>query len=216
MSTTPDTHEAHGMSESHALDPHGAVHHEHVILPVSTLLGVLIVLLVFTVLTVAASRTEVFIAEALDISIPQWVNVSVAMSIAVIKALFVALFFMQLKYDNKLNAVVACTCLGALALFLGFSALDLRTRGSLNDWESMPIKAGGIGLGDNVPIVEKARLAYIEEHGIGKWEEEMAHHHAHHEDDHHSSAQKSRPQHGPTGLFQEVGGGHGGSHGAGH
>jgi len=205
------------MSESQALDPHGAVHHEHVILPVTTLLGVLIVLLFFTVLTVAASRAEVFIADALDITIPQWVNVSVAMSIACIKALFVALFFMQLKYDNKLNSVVAATCLGALALFLGFSALDLRTRGALNEWESMPIQAGGMGTGDNIPIVQKARDNYIEEHGLAKWEEKMAHYHPHHEDDHHSSAQRSRPQHGPTGLFQEVSGDHGsGSHGAGH
>ncbi|MCH9057299.1 MAG: hypothetical protein IIB55_01585, partial [Planctomycetes bacterium] len=76
----------HELSEEEMLDPHGNVTHEHVILSSTMLLGVLLILLFFTFMTVAASRAEIAIADGLHIDIPQWVNVSVAMTIAVIKA----------------------------------------------------------------------------------------------------------------------------------
>lgn len=120
----------HELTEAEMLDPHGNVTHDHVILPVPLLLSVLIALLALTVLTVAASRAETAIAAQLNIEIPQWVNVTVAMSIAVVKAIIVAMFFMQLKYDNKLNSVVVVVSLGCVGLFSGFRRLIWGTAAS--------------------------------------------------------------------------------------
>ena len=196
------------------LDPHGNVLHEHVILSSTMLLAVLLTLLFFTILTVAASRAEIAIADGLDIAIPQWVNVSVAMTIAVIKATLVALFFMQLKYDNKLNAVVAATCIAGLGLFLGFTMLDLGTRGAINPEEQNEIQLGGVGLprDNRVPTVVAAKNKYIDEYGKPAWEEEMRKHHGDHLPDgaDWSGPDQSRPRHGPTGLFDEGGTDHAG------
>ena len=171
-------------------------------------------LLFFTVLTVAASRAEIAIADGLNIAIPQWVNVSVAMTIAVIKAILVALFFMQLKYDNKLNAVVAATCIAGLGLFLGFSMLDLQTRGAINPEEQDEIQLGGGGLprDNKVATIVAAKNKYIFEHSLEEWEEEMRAHHGGHlpEDASWSGPDQSRPKHGPTGLFDAGGTEHSG------
>jgi cytochrome c oxidase subunit IV len=199
----------HELTETEMLDPHGNVKHEHVILSVPLLLSVLIALLVLTILTVAASRAETAISAQLNIVIPQWVNVLIAMSIAVVKAVIVAMFFMQLKYDNKLNAVVVVVCLGCVGLFLGFSAVDLGYRGIINPIEQHDIQPGGTGIkGSRTPVIEVARQNEMErviaEEGVAAWEAMVAEHHgdAHgHEAAHWSSSQKSRPQHGPTGLF---------------
>src|SRR6185295_5729046 len=92
---------------THAIHPAGAVdaehHHGHVIVPASTLMAVLILLLFFTLLTVGASQAEEIIATTFHVIIPAWVNVCVALSIAVVKTTLVVLFFMQLKYDNPTN-----------------------------------------------------------------------------------------------------------------
>ena len=204
----------HELSEEEMLDPHGNVTHEHVILSSTMLLAVLLILLFFTFMTVAASRAEIAIADGLNIDIPQWVNVSVAMTIAVIKAIFVALFFMQLKYDNKLNAVVAATCIAGLGLFLGFSMLDLGTRGVINPEEQNEIQLGGGGLprDNKVATIVAAKNRYIEEHTLKEWEEEMRAHHGDHlpESASWSGPDQSRPRRGPTGLFDEGGAEHSG------
>ena len=138
-------------AEAASLDPHGfhdGEHHGHTIVSLRILGLVLGLLLVFTVLTVGLSRGEVWIAESLNVHIPQWVNVAIAMSIAVVKGTLVALFFMQLKYDNPLNAIIFLFCLCALGTFLGFTAIDMSNRGHINEWESGEITLGGTG---NVP-----------------------------------------------------------------
>ena len=203
------------LSESEMLDPHGNVKHEHVILSVPLLVSVLVALLILTILTVAASRAETAIAANLDIVIPQWVNVMVAMSFAVVKGIIVALFFMQLKYDNKLNMVVIVVCFACVGLFIGFSAIDLGFRGAINSIEQNEIQLGGTGIqGSTLPIVEVARKNAEEkfmndpdypDRTAADWEAEVASHHDEQheaEDAHWSSAQQSRPQHGPTGLFE--------------
>jgi len=60
------------------------------------------------------------------------VNVLIALSIAVVKSILVAMFFMQLKYDNPLHSIIFLFCLFALALFLFFAMTDLGAGGGLH------------------------------------------------------------------------------------
>lgn len=132
-------------------DPHGhheGEHHGHKIVDDWMLKGVLGALLALTFLTVAASKAEVFIAEALDITIPQIVNVAIAMSIATVKGIIVALVFMQLIWDKKLHAFAMAVCLLCVGLFLGFTALDVTNRQKVFDWKQAEIVDGGTGVGD--------------------------------------------------------------------
>ncbi|MCB9845682.1 MAG: cytochrome C oxidase subunit IV family protein [Phycisphaeraceae bacterium] len=129
-------------------DPHGFHAHDthgHHIVSLRTLLIVLSWLLVFTILTVFASRFEIWIAQAFKVEVPQSVNVLIAMSIAVIKGLLVVLFFMQLKYDSKLNSIIFAFCLLTVGIFLGFTALDLFSRDAIDRVKKHEIVAGGSG-----------------------------------------------------------------------
>ena len=195
-----DPHDPHGY---HAGDTHG-----HVIVSPFVLLNVLLALLFFTVLTVFFSRAEIWIAGTFNVDVPHWVNVVGALSIAVIKSVLVCLFFMQLKYDNPLNSLIFLFCLFAVALFLGFSSLDLGTQGLIYNWKGKEIVAGGTQVGtpqkagqvsrSGMPIVEWARLqwkadwakdqGYVDSDGNptptglaraeDAWQEEFDHHHA--------------------------------------
>lgn len=207
------------------MDPHGVHEHEHghVVVDWKVLVGVLIALLFFTFLTTTAANIEKWIAVEFDVVIPTWVNVFVAMSIAVVKASLVCLFFMQLFYDKFLNSVILMFCLLALALFLGLSALDLSGRGRVNEFIATPIELGGNGASaglqsafDEVPVVitggkplaVAAKEAYIEKHGLEAWEEharELDAEHGHHEKAPEiSSPNRSIPRTGLTpGLFDE-------------
>src|SRR5690606_17437377 len=125
-------------------DRHGHDHdHGHVIVSTFTLINVLAVLLVLTILTVFASRAEVWIAETFEVFIPQWVNVAIAMSIAVVKGSLVCLFFMQLKYDKPLNGAIFLFCLFAAALFLGLTSIDLGQRATVYEWKAGEVSPGG-------------------------------------------------------------------------
>lgn len=131
-------------------DPHHDLHHGHVIVQPRILIAVLLILLVFTVLTVAASRSEIWVAETFHVVIPQMVNVGVVLVIAVIKSALVAMYFMQLRYDNLLNSIIFLFCIFALGLFLFFSMIDLGQRGNVYSWKSGEIQRGGIGI-DTIP-----------------------------------------------------------------
>lgn len=137
-----DLHDPHGDHAGHG-DGH---EHGHTILGFGTLAGVLAVLLFFTLLTVGLSRAEVAIADYLQIEIPQWVNVGIALTIATIKGALVAMFFMQLKYDNPINTMVLLFSLFAFALFLFFSMMDLGSRNVVYDFKSGEAKRGGMGI----------------------------------------------------------------------
>ncbi len=198
-------------------DPHGyhtGDTHGHTIIPMSTLRAILGALLLFTFLTVFAARAEIWFAEAFNVAIPDWVNASIAMGIAVVKALLVALFFMQLKYDNPLNAIIFSSCLFCVALFLFISAYDLKTRGNTYRWTGQESSAGGtlVGIkgkpaGQN--IVQWAHESYkekiIAEQGQAAWDQ-LAAEHMHSNSDHgptHNSPAASRPGQGLTpGLFE--------------
>lgn len=192
---------------AHAQDKHGHDHdHGHVIVSTFTLINVLVVLLVLTVLTVFASRAEVWIAETFDVLIPQSVNVAIAMSIAVVKGALVCLFFMQLKYDNRLNAAIFLFCLFAAGLFLGLTSIDLGRRATIYEWRAGEVSPGGrpvqLSRGDeNIadPIALHARNRYIAVHGEAAWAQHMAEaaaeasHPSPFDPPAHSTADKSRP-----------------------
>lgn len=126
-------------------DPHGFAgkqsHHHHV--SRGMLRFVLGILLAFTLLTVAAAQLELWVQDYFDIRLPMWVNVVVAMSIAVVKGTLVALYFMQLKYDNPINGVVMLVTLLAVGLFLGFTIIDLGFRDTVYTYKAGQVIPGG-------------------------------------------------------------------------
>lgn len=79
----------------------------------------LIALLILTGLTVGASFLNLGSNEA---------NVVVALAIATIKATLVALFFMHLRWDRPVNAIIAVTGFLFLGILLLFDFLDVGTR----------------------------------------------------------------------------------------
>jgi len=90
--------------------------HDHIVSP-KLYLGVLAILLVGTGLTVAAARVDL-----------GGLNIVVAMSIAVVKAAFVVLYFMHLKYSHRLNWVFGAAAMLWLALLIGLTWTDVAAR----------------------------------------------------------------------------------------
>ena len=87
--------------------------HPHVV-PPRVLLTVFGGLLVLTILTVAITHLD----------FGRTVNVWAALTIAVLKATLVALYFMHLRWDSRFNAVVFVTSVFFVALFIGITLLD--------------------------------------------------------------------------------------------
>jgi cytochrome c oxidase subunit 4 len=83
-----------------------------------TLLGVAGGLLILTVLTVAVHY----------IHIPEPFSIIVAMGIAVFKATLVALFFMNLYWDQRFNTMLFISSILFLVLLVGFTLLDTLSR----------------------------------------------------------------------------------------
>jgi cytochrome c oxidase subunit IV len=129
------------------LDPHHEEHHHgHVILSTFTLVSVLMALLFFTALTVFLSRFEIWFGEVFQVDVANWVNIAIVLSIATVKSIMVGLFFMQLKYDHPINAIVFLFCLFGVALFLGFTMIDLGTRGNVYAYKGQERIRGGMGI----------------------------------------------------------------------
>jgi len=123
-------------------EAHGG--HHHYIIPWQKNVLVLAILLFFTFLTVALAQGEKWAQASFDIGvIPTWVNVTIVMSIAAIKGTLVAMYFMQLRYSNPLNTFAMLFCLFGVALFLGFTMLDLGNRDRVYSWRSGEIVPGG-------------------------------------------------------------------------
>ncbi len=95
---------------SGSTDHHAGVGH---VVPLQLLIGVLLVLLVLTFLTVAIT----------------WVdlgpfNLAAALGIALVKATLVALYFMHLRWDRPFNGVILLLSLALVMLFVGLSLVD--------------------------------------------------------------------------------------------
>lgn len=109
------------------MSEHSTNHHH--ILPLKVYLGVATALLVFTVITVVAAQFH--FGEY---------NLLIAMIIAAIKATMVALYFMHLKYDNKIYALVFVGSLLFLAVFVIFTMFDTLRRGDIYEEVAHPIR----------------------------------------------------------------------------
>jgi len=102
--------------------------HEHHVTPIKTLALVLAALMSLTVLTVAASRVHM-----------GFLNVPIAVGIAMVKASLVVTFFMALKWDNKVNALVLMIGVIFVVVFLSFTLFDTAFRGDLDNVDSKTI-----------------------------------------------------------------------------
>ncbi len=104
-------------------------HHAH-ILPLKVYLGIGGTLIFMTLVTVAVAQVHL-----------GPFNLLVALAIAVFKAILVGLFFMHLKYDNKLFAVIFVSSLAFLGIFISITLFDTLRRGDIYQEVGMPIKA---------------------------------------------------------------------------
>lgn len=151
---------AHSHSHAEDFDAHGHKDHGHVIVNIWTLRFVLGALLFFTLATVGAAVIEQWISSTFNVLIPQWLNVFVALSIAVIKTTLVVMFFMQLKYDNPLNTMIFVFTILTVAFFLGFTAIDVGKRQTIDRFKQHYIREGGaLGAGGAVPVPVDPKLA---------------------------------------------------------
>lgn len=91
--------------------------HTHHIIPLKVYFRVITLLMVLTVITVAAAQVD----------FGAW-NTVIAMLIASVKAFFVLAFFMHLKYDDKLFTVAFGTSVFFLVVLFFFSWVDAFTR----------------------------------------------------------------------------------------
>jgi len=105
---------------------HSTEHHH--ILPLRVYFSVAAALLAFTVITVIIAQFQ--FGEF---------NLLIAMIIAAIKASLVALFFMHLKYDNRIYAVVFVGSLMFLAVFVIFTMFDTLRRGDIYEEVAHPL-----------------------------------------------------------------------------
>ncbi|MGH7802009.1 MAG: cytochrome C oxidase subunit IV family protein [Thermodesulfobacteriota bacterium] len=84
------------------------------ITPYRTYVWIWVALMIFTAITVGVSYFHFGIF-----------NVVVALTVASIKASLVALYFMHLKFEDKITWVFALYPLGLLALLIGLSVSDV-------------------------------------------------------------------------------------------
>jgi cytochrome c oxidase subunit 4 len=132
-------------TDPHGINPHDDAHEGHFVADWKMQIIILAILLFFTALTVGFYNLEQWVETAFEITLPKWINIVGAMSIALVKAVLVAAFFMQLKYDKALNTFVMLFCLFCVSLFLGFSMIDLGSRHLVDAERKAPIQAGGTG-----------------------------------------------------------------------
>ncbi|MCE9499975.1 MAG: cytochrome C oxidase subunit IV family protein [Leptospira sp.] len=89
----------------------------HHIIPIQTYLAVFGLLILGTIITVWVAEYD----------FGKW-NTVIAMIVASVKATFVMLYFMHLKYDNMMNRVIFGTAFFFLLVLFAFSAVDIYTR----------------------------------------------------------------------------------------
>jgi|SRR5579883_2580191 len=97
------------------------------------MLATLLALLFLTIVTVGASYIDFGSG-----------NVVIALFIATIKGTLVALFFMHLRWDKPVNAIIACAGFLFLGIFLMFDFIDFGTRNNLQpvNFNGMPAIQG--------------------------------------------------------------------------
>ncbi|MBI2339625.1 MAG: cytochrome C oxidase subunit IV family protein [Deltaproteobacteria bacterium] len=92
-------------------------------------------------------------------------NIVVAMGIATIKATLVCLYFMHLKYDNRVNQVVFAAAFVFLGIFVGLTASDELFRPTE---AAAPVTAVQAPAGNQAGLMEKLRHSTAEQIAKGK------------------------------------------------
>jgi cytochrome c oxidase subunit IV len=92
-------------------------HHEHTVVSPKVYLAIFGSLLVFTALTVGASYLELGVFNAV-----------VALTIAVIKAVLVILFFMHIRYSSKLTKLTVAAGFFTLIVLITMTMTDYISR----------------------------------------------------------------------------------------
>lgn len=101
--------------------------HEHII-PLWTYLKIGLTLFALTIITVWVAQYN--LGE---------INLVVAMAIAATKGTLVAMYFMHLKYTNRLYAMVFIGALLMLSIFIVFTMFDTMTRDDIYSIKAHPI-----------------------------------------------------------------------------
>ncbi|MEM6334709.1 MAG: cytochrome C oxidase subunit IV family protein [Planctomycetota bacterium] len=95
--------------------------HDHHVVPMWLLVGVLLLLLFLTWVTVAVTWVDLdamfHVAN---------LNVTVALGVAVVKAFFVGYYFMHLRWDAPFNGLILIASLVFVVLFVSWAILDTR------------------------------------------------------------------------------------------
>lgn len=125
MRSTPSVHREEvakrvspGMTPD--LTPAGATaaHYDHDtlghVVPPFLLLLIFGILMGLTVMTVAVTK----------IDFGYNINLIIALSIAVVKAMLVVMYFMHLRWDSPLYSIVVFGCMGFVMLFIAFTIMD--------------------------------------------------------------------------------------------
>ena len=94
---------------------------EHIV-PVRVYVTIFLVLVVGTILTVAAAFFD----------FPWRLNTIIALTIATAKATFVVLYFMHVRYSSRLIWVIVTSALFWMAILFAFTFADYFTRGNLS------------------------------------------------------------------------------------
>ena len=94
---------------------------EHHIVPIKVYFAVFGALMVFTAITVFVAKFDLE---------HYWgpLNIIVAMTVAVIKATLVVLYFMHVRYSSRLTQVIVVSGLFWLAILLVFTLMDYLSR----------------------------------------------------------------------------------------
>jgi cytochrome c oxidase subunit IV len=103
----------HHHADDHAAAPHDGYAH---VMPPSILIGTFLALVGLTIVTVASSYFPLGSIELF-----------VAMGIATVKAGLVAVYFMHLRYDKPLNALLLVFSLAFVALFICLTLIDTQS-----------------------------------------------------------------------------------------
>lgn len=103
---------AHAPASTDAHD-HGHDHDEPHAVPMRVLVSIFAILMFLTFATVAATWVDLGAA-----------NIVIALTIAVVKAALVCLYFMHLRYDSPFNSFILVTALIMVGLFIGYTLID--------------------------------------------------------------------------------------------
>ena len=120
MSTSTDAHHAHG----HADDGGVHVHVSSVPFYIAVFLG----LLVLTGMTVGQSYVDL-----------GKLNIVIVVLIATMKASLVVTFFMHLRWDNKLNALIFISTIFFIGIFFAYTLHDTDRRGELDPDQNVKV-----------------------------------------------------------------------------